>query len=100
MLEVKEITFFEKMEMAQKLWQYILPSVPFPPRETLIHWFAVYTYADFETAVLRVPHRFDRGLPANIEVYKFVSATLGLLRKKREQQVVKAPTHTAPVEAR
>ncbi len=42
MLEVKEVTFFEKLAMAQKLWQYIPPSVPFPPRKTVIHWFAVY----------------------------------------------------------
>jgi hypothetical protein len=98
MLEVKEVTFFEKLEMAQKLWQYILPTVPFPPRETLIHWFAVYTYAEFETSVLRVPYRFERGLPENVEVYKFLSATMAMLRKKREQSAGK-PSRTVPTEA-
>jgi hypothetical protein len=95
MLETKEVTFFEKMEMAHKLWQYVLPTVPFPPRETMIHWFAVYTYAEFETSVLRVPYRFERGLPENLEVYKFLSATMAMLRKKREQPAAKAPAKTA-----
>jgi hypothetical protein len=99
MLEVKEISFFEKMEMAQKLWQYVLPTVPFPPRETLIHWFAVYTYAEFETSVLRVPYRFERGLPENVEVYKFLSAIMAMLRKKREQSATK-PAQIAQQEER
>jgi hypothetical protein len=98
MLETKEITFFEKLEMAQKLWQYILPTVPFPPRETMIHWFAVYTYAEFETAVLRVPYRFEKGLPENVEVYKFLSATMAMLRKKREQGVARPSTSGTTVQ--
>jgi hypothetical protein len=93
MLETKqtiEVTFFEKLELAKKLWQYVLPTVQFPPPETMIHWFAIYPYSDFETAVLKVKYRFERGLPVDLEVYKFISATLGSLRRKRE------PHETAP----
>ena len=77
--------FLTRLEEAQKLWKFVIPTVALPPNETWIRWLTVSPDADFEKAVLQIPSRFKEGLPSDEDVYRFMSAVLGRFRQARQR---------------
>ena len=51
-------SIFERYDAAVKLWEFVAPAIPAPPRETLIYWLSKYSNEQFEAAVLHIPGRF------------------------------------------
>ena len=81
------MTFFLRLENAQKLWKFALPTVPLPPNETWTRWLATSLDEEVEKVVALVPVRRSRGdLQTDLEVYKFVSAVLGRYRQARQRE--------------
>jgi hypothetical protein len=79
------MTFLTRLEEAQKLWKYVMPTVILPPNKTWVRWLAASPDADFEKVMLSVPTRFKDGLPSDEEIYRFVSAVLGRFRQARQR---------------
>lgn len=80
------MTFLMRLENAQKLWKFVIPTVTLPPNETWVRWLSASTDADFEKAILQIPSRFRDNLPGDVEIHKFVSAVLSRFRQARMRQ--------------
>ena len=89
---------FERYEAAIKLWEFVAPAIPVPPKETLIWWLSKYTNEQFEKAVLKIPNRFrNRGMMSTEDAARMVSAELRDLNlRKTKSEVV--PTATRKTE--
>jgi hypothetical protein len=87
--------FLDRFENAKRVWELALPTVPMPSNQTLIGWLAVYRDDEYESAVVRTPHRLSQGsmgrgivIPDN--VYRLVSSLLHGERARREEKGVAA----------
>src|SRR6266478_8340152 len=84
------MTFLERYSNAVKLWEFTLPTIPAPPRETMIGWLAVYSDSEYESAVIRTPYRLTQGslgrtTPTNDDIYRLISSQLRDARKAQRQ---------------
>jgi hypothetical protein len=83
-------SIFERYEAAVKLWEFISPNIPAPPKETLVYWLSKYTNEQFEKAVLRIPGKFrNREYIAPEDAYRMMTAELRdmNMRKQRTQTI-------------
>jgi hypothetical protein len=46
--EQKAFLIFERCDMALKLWEFVAPAIPAPPKETLVYWLSKYTNGQFD----------------------------------------------------
>ena len=82
------MSFLLRFEQATKLWALVVPAVPAPPDSTFVGWLGKVTDAEFETAVLKIPHRIRNwekkyGSVNAVEVYKFVTSQLNEMCERR-----------------
>jgi hypothetical protein len=70
-------SIFERYDAAVKLWEFVAPAIPAPPRETMIFWLTKYSNEQFEAAVLHIPGRFRNREHIRPEAaYALVTSTL------------------------
>lgn len=85
--EQKAFLIFERYDMALKLWEFVAPAIPAPPKETLVYWLSRYTNSQFELAVLRIPSRFrNREKIEPEDAYRIVTAELRDLNKRKQER--------------
>ena len=75
--------FIERLQSAQQTWKYVIPEVDLPPSVTWIRWLAAFRDAEIDRAILRVPERFANQHPSALDVHKYITAILSILRKQR-----------------
>jgi len=79
-------SIFERYDAALKLWAFVCPAIPAPPKETLIYWLSKYTNDQFEVAVLRIPSRFrNREKIEPTDAYRIVTAELRDMNKRKTE---------------
>ena len=84
-------SIIERYERAVKLWEFISPNLPVPPRERLVLWLSKSTDEQIEQGFLAVPHRFRNRLPfAPEEAYAIVRQKLIDLNHYKERTEKKA----------
>jgi hypothetical protein len=73
-------SIIERYEHAVKLWAFICPNIPAPPRDRLVLWLSKHTDEQIEQGFLAVPDRFRNRLPlAPEEAYAIVHERLRYL---------------------
>jgi hypothetical protein len=77
-------TFLERQAATERLWQFVLPTVALPSNLQWVRWLSTATDKEIERCILQIPYVYQkRGLPADEEVYRFISSTLSTWRHRR-----------------
>ena len=78
------MTHFEQISMAKNIWTLVLDSVPMPDDRTIYRWLVTFGIEEYERALPRVLWRYRNQSPDSEQIYRFISSTLSMAKKKKD----------------